>query len=114
MDFTVQGIFQSWRMFFKGRVVSLCIILCMGTCSLAYANQPYANPESSPHAYGPDHQGSSSKRPMSGNSGRIDAYGNPVVPYEEEKKPSRRSILPKQEVVRPLPEGPQTDAGWQF
>ncbi len=80
----------------------------------AFASQPYANPDTAPHAYGPDHQGSSSKRPMTGNSGRIDAYGNPVVPYEEEKAPNKRDMLPKSAPVRPLPEAPERDAGWGF
>ncbi len=81
--------------------------------------EPYSSMENGPkHSFGPDHESKSTKG-ISGSSGMVDAYGNPVVPYEEEKKPTRRQQLgldalkPKPS-TRPLPDLPEQDAGWKF
>ncbi len=47
-------------------------------------------------------------------SGMYDAYGNPITIIEEKKKPRLRDSLPTKVKERPLPDVPETDAGWQF
>ncbi len=100
-------------------VGALCCAPVLLTPDLAHA-QPYSSDTGPKHGYGPDHQGQSSKMPMTGSAGRIDAYGNPIVPLEEEEAPSRRlrhgayGGQREEPQVRPLPDGPEQDAGWNF
>ncbi len=106
--------YASFRNSLKLGVFLVCVLAQFMCAVSAKAEQPYAAPDGSQrYSYGPDHQGSESKKPMTGNSGRIDAYGNPVVPYEEEKAPSKRMQLPEKKPTRPLPDT-KTDAGWKF
>ena len=111
-----------WGNLPKAIVLSFVAIVCFFILSSELWAEPYANPENNPgkHSYGPDQEGKQ-KQLMTGNSGMIDAYGNPVVPYEEEKKSPRYRLRsgaysgdkPK-ENVRPLPDGHEQDAGWDF
>ncbi len=103
---------------------AFCLALLCGISLFAIPSvqaQPYTSGDSGPkHSYGPDHQGQSSKTPMTGNSGRIDAYGNPVVPIEEDTTPRQRlrngayGGHRTEPNVRPLPDLPEQDAGWKF
>ncbi len=82
--------------------------------------EAYSSTHTGPkHSYGPDHESKGTKG-IAGSTGMVDAYGNPVQPYEEERKPSRREQLgfsddaQKKPQGRPLPDLPEKDAGWQF
>ncbi len=72
------------------------------------------------HSYGPGVESKQEKRLMSG--GMVDAYGNPIVPEEEERAPrerlrsgaygGERTVSP--ELSRPLPDVPSDDTLWNF
>ncbi len=70
------------------------------------------------HSYGPDVEGRS--RPGIVGTGMVDAYGNPVIPEEEDNTPRQRlrkgayGGSSNNQPSRPLPDLPETDAGWKF
>ncbi len=70
------------------------------------------------HSYGPDVEGRS--RPGIVGTGMVDAYGNPVIPEEEDNQPRqrlRRGAYGGGNKTKPsssLPDLPETDAGWKF
>ncbi len=70
------------------------------------------------HSFGPDVEGRT--RPGIVGGGMVDAYGNPVVPGEEEDVQRQRlrkgayGGSKNTQSSRPLPDLPETDAGWKF
>ncbi len=103
------------------RIMALCLIFGLCLCLVllstgrSYANQPYSTLDNSGrHRYGPDGKGESISGATRYSSG-VDAYGNPIVPLKpaERKVPLERT-LKKTAPTRPLPDLPETDAGWKF
>lgn len=104
----------------------VCVILCaslsyFAPCGVAaWAASAHTAPHTgleggSRNSYGPDGEGKRDKRTMM--SMPNDAYGNPIVPVEEEATPRVRprpggDVTPPQ--AQALPPMPQRDAGWKF
>ncbi len=101
-------------------VICFCfiVVLCVMP-AYAATNAPHTGLEGGQrHSYGPDTEGRQQQQIKAGQ-GMVDAYGNPIVP-EEEKAPKSRLRSgayggpAKQLDERPLPDLPETNAGWNF
>ncbi len=98
-----------------------CAWLCLGDAHRANAatNAPHTGLDGGQrHGFGPDVQ---TKQGSGIPAGKVivDAYGNPVLPEEEKVTPRNRLRRGaygggNEEPMRPLPDLPETDAGWQF
>ncbi len=96
------------------------VFLSFSAVCIAATNAPHTGLEGNQrHSYGPDAESRQQKKIMAGQ-GMVDAYGNPVLGEEEEQAPRSRlrsgafGGSRRQLDERPLPDGPETDAGWNF
>ncbi len=96
-----------------------CLVLCVAGSAYAATNAPRTGLEGGQgYSYGPGSENKQNKGIPAGNA-MIDAYGNPIVPDEEDTAPRDRLRSgayggSREQYSRPLPDLPETDAGWRF
>ncbi len=98
-------------------VFALCLAFaCTGN---AATNAPRTGLEGGQgNSFGPGSENKQNKGIPTGGA-MVDAYGNPVVPEEEQVTPRERLRSgayggANKQNSRPLPDLPETDAGWKF
>ncbi len=120
MGNAMRGLCHSLQKKMKICLYCFSLIFMFGGISYAATSAPHTGLEGNQrHSYGPDAESRQQKRIMAGQ-GMVDAYGNPVLGEDEEQAPRTRlrsgayggSRKPLDE--RPLPDGPEVDAGWNF
>ncbi len=98
--------------------ILFCLLLC-ATSAFAATNAPQTGLESgSKYSYGPESENKHSSGVPTGRT-IVDAYGRVILP-EEDVKSSRERLRSGayggagEQYSRPLPDLPETDAGWKF